>query len=152
MCNFMSAIVTRDGRLLRHDWIDAHEDLVYLHRLRDDKPPQAASFVRVEFAPPADDPQAIADPTRYALRLDEPDAPAWWDDELRGRVVSDLRGVIERMIVRHTAPILAGGAWIIAGNVGRVLGARVVAVVAGGTVQRVWSGGTVQRVEDGAGR
>lgn len=56
MCRFLSAIVTRDGRVLHHEATDSHEALIGHFGLRDttDHDYAMQHFCRVEFVPDQD--------------------------------------------------------------------------------------------------
>ena len=80
MCQFFSAIVTRDGRVLFYEE-DSHETIVRRAGLRDDDL-HLRGWVRVEAVPDA----AGAFPS---VRVDETSVPAWyaedraaWDDRV----------------------------------------------------------------------
>ena len=108
MCKFLSAIVTRDGRVLSApEYTDSHEDLIAAFGLRDNG---LDHFCRVEYTPKGAEYDNL---DSYVLRLDEDDEPSWWA-ERKDDVEAELRHRIEAMIVREDHDILLGGCWIIA--------------------------------------
>ena len=72
MCNFLSAIVTRDNRILFCE-DPSHETIIQRANLRDDNR-HIRSWVRVECVPGPD----WAFP---AVRVDETSVPAWYEDD-----------------------------------------------------------------------
>jgi len=50
MCNFWSAIITRNGEVLYDKDLTSHEELVKKHHLKDDKL-ENRDFVRIEIVP-----------------------------------------------------------------------------------------------------
>lgn len=62
MCEFLSAVVMKNGDIIYNPYTDAHEDLVALHNLRDNR---EGKFARVEFKP--DDPTDLDKPEKYKL-------------------------------------------------------------------------------------
>ena len=115
MCHFKSAIVMQDGRVLHSEFTDSHEDLIALYGI-DDKRRSAeiTKFVRVKFYPT--NLIDLAEPEKYVLRLDENQAPAWWDDERKEAAAGELKAIIERMIVDDNREILVGGSYILTKN------------------------------------
>ena len=112
MCNFLSALWTRDGRLLTApEYTDSHTDLVAHLGLADNRWPDPR-FARVEFTPPADAAQ-IADLDKWTFRLDEEATPSWFDAESEAQCLDALRDSVSRMFVRDERPILMGGYWIL---------------------------------------
>jgi len=128
MCEFMSAIWTKQGDLLCDpSLIDSHEDLIALHGLRDEGHLGAGGrdWIRVEFTPP-DDGSKIADVSLWNLNIDEETMPCWVDrDVIRERCAAR----VQRMIVNEDKPILVGGPFIIVrGKIDKVVG-RIIAVL-----------------------
>ena len=117
MCQFMSAIITRDGQVLQNCLTDSHEELIAHFDLHERKANgHGQNFIRIEFTPGRDkeDRPVYDDSTGYKLRVDENETPTWFDAEARGKAEKFLRGVIERMIVRDERKMLLGGVWILA--------------------------------------
>lgn len=113
MCEFLSAIVMRSGDILTHDATDSHELLAKHFKLKEhrDSDKGVNGWVKVEFCPPN---YEYDQPDKYALRLDEDSAPAWWDAEMVEKVTTSLRAMIERMIVSANEELLLGGRHIVA--------------------------------------
>ena len=124
MCEFLSAIVMRNGDILTHDATDSHELLAKHFKLVEhrDSDKGVNGWVKVEFCPPNHE---YDQPDRYVLRIDEDCAPAWWDAEMVEKVTGSLRAMIERMIVSANEELLLGGRHIVAS------GKRVGQLVAG---------------------
>ena len=113
MCQFKSAIVTRNLDVLQNPFTDSHEDLVRLFKLNDTPTVRGEPrFARVEFYP--DDPKDYADSSKFKLRIDEAREPEWFDDKAKKKVTEKLRIVIDGMIIRGEADILCGGEYILA--------------------------------------
>src|SRR6202142_3536638 len=143
MCNFKSAIVTRQGDVCEHWNTDSHEDLIDLFNLRDRKD----FFVRVEFNP--EKVQDLIDVEKYVLKVDEENVPEWFE-EYREATQKRLSEIVSRVIRKdYAANILVEGAYILFGDtkIGKLFGARIVSL-SGGTVNNIW-GGTVNNISGG---
>jgi hypothetical protein len=126
MCNFLSAIVLRNGDVLSApELTDAHSELIEYFGLAEVSNSECSHFAKVEFTPSG----ALWEADKYALSVDEPTAPIWWD-EVKDGVESKLRSQIERMIVRDHRRLLLGGCWIVCGeaNVGNAKNGTLKAV------------------------
>ena len=137
MCNFLSAIVKRNGDVVCDpEHTDSHEDLVANEGLPDKG---KGEFVRVEFTPGG----VIDDPKTWNLQLDEAMTPIWWTDEMVEKVREYLERLVSNHIVRENRKVLIGGWWIIAkgASIGKNCGARI--YVNYGTVTTNAYGGTV---------
>ena len=71
MCDFFSAIVTRDGRVLAHDLIDSHEEIIDVFGLKDGP---LDHICRVEFLPDYAD---MTNLDKWTFKIDQP-SPGWW--------------------------------------------------------------------------
>ena len=162
MCNFLSAVLVRDGDLLLDpEHTDSHEDLIEIHRLRDDG---RGRFVRVEFVP---DKEAPGDLSRWALNIDEPSTPDWIDlAALRERLVE----IVRPHLVTDERGLLIGGWWILLGGakIRKADNARIAAMTGdsflesasgstridgvrdSATVSSVWGSAAVSDVRDSA--
>jgi hypothetical protein len=154
MCQFLSAIVTRQGNVYCNPLTDSHEDLIEIFGIKDTKPMQ--NFVRVEFTPETT--TDMVNVEKYKLRVDEPSTPNWFDNELREKTIDRLKAILNKMIITEDRKILIGDAFIIdhakidSLRFGRVVaqyGGTVNKVLDGGTVNKVLDGGTVNKVLDG---
>jgi hypothetical protein len=120
MCNFLSAIVLRNGDVRTHDASDSHSELIDRYGLPEDTDLQ--HYAKVEFTPYRHGAHSYrldyADVDRYTLAVDEPTEPKWWP-EVRDRVEATLRAHVRRMVVSDRRRRLLGGRWIL------VDGARV---------------------------
>ena len=99
----MSAIVMRNGDVLRNPWTDSHEDLVTLFKLRDNK---VGNFARVEFRP--DEPKDLATPAKYKLHVDESVCPDWFTEAKQEKVADKMRGWVKAMIIGGDCDLLCG--------------------------------------------
>jgi hypothetical protein len=99
MCQFFSAVLTKNGDLLYNLVLNSHEEIIELFKIKDT---QAAffgqNFVRLEFVP--DLTKNLSKPEAWTLKLDERETPEWYDpdkaqekcwDVISGIVVSDER-------------------------------------------------------------
>ena len=107
MCQFKSAVVGRTGEIYHHWSTDGHEDIIEMFGLSE------ADICRVEFSSTTYEPANIES---YALRVDEREEPAWFD-EYRERVTKDMGRLVAGMMVRENTRILRGGKWILVGDV-----------------------------------
>lgn len=69
MCNFLSALVLKNGDVLTHPMLDSHSDLVRWFKIPDAQAHQ--HFAKVELTPTTD----WLDPQTWAFRLDEATVP-----------------------------------------------------------------------------
>ena len=144
MCNFKSAIVTRNGDIFSYDETDSHEVIITAVGFKDDGSLIASrSWVRVEFNPPKDS-SKITDSSKWVLKVDETSAPDWWD-EIKAKVREDLWLLVKRSMVDDARKCLIGGAWILlpGAKVQQMVGSRVVLVVKGADL----SGANLSRVD-----
>ena len=145
MCNFLSAIVLRNGDVLSHPMLDSHTELVQHFRLPDTRA-HHQHFAKAELTPEGD----WLDASTWQFRLDEETAPGWWAD-VSSQAEATLRARAEKMIMKtgeHS--LLIDGCWIIGGDaVVRDVRAGRVRRVSGGTISGV-SGGTISEVRGGS--
>ena len=137
MCNFKSAIVTRDGTIFEYPETDSHEVIIAAHGFKDDGSPIASrSWVRVEFTPPSDI-KEITDKSKWTLKVDEASAPDWWQEK-REDVRDDLWIRIKRMMVDDERKCLIGGAWILlaGARIHKMVGSRIIRVADGANLSR----------------
>ena len=156
MCNFLSALVMRDGSLKMHPMIDSHSELVEYFKLPDAKP-FIQHFAKVELTPDYTSNDTVLDVSTWKFRLDEESEPQWWAD-VSERVERDLRARAERMILRSgDHGLIVDGCWIVGGDAkirelrsGRIvrLCGGTVSAISGGTVSEIW-GGTVSAISGG---
>ena len=144
MCNFLSAIVLRNGDVLTHPMLDSHLHLIQHFKLPDTRE-HHQHFAKVELTPTGD----WLDVSAWQFRLDEHTAPGWWED-VKASAESTLRARAEKMILKtgeHS--LLIDGCWIIGGDaVIRDVRAARIPRVSGGTISDV-SGGTISGVRGG---
>lgn len=110
MCNFLSAIVLRDGTVLCEPSLTNHEDILDYFGI-----PQTEgsliSFVRVEYSVCAEEWWDLAN---WKLRVDEKFYPDWWTEEVKERVTRDMRRRIEACIIRDKRAVLPMGVYYLA--------------------------------------
>ena len=109
MCNFKSAIVTRNGKLLHNAFLDSHEDIVDLFNLHDNG---MDNFVKVEFIPHG----KFWEIDNYKFKINEYDeykVPSWWTKELEEKTIQNLTKIIKNMIFSGKRKILVGGKYIL---------------------------------------
>src|SRR5574343_276120 len=103
MCNFLSAIVKKNGDVLWHPNLDSHSDLIIYHKLRDDR--FRNNFAKVELTP-GDNP---LDPTTWQWKIDEPTRPEWMDeveDTAQKKLITIAKGMV---IDNGHHPLIADG-------------------------------------------
>ena len=144
MCNFLSAIVLRNGDVLSHPMLDSHSDLVQHFKLPDTRQ-HHQHFAKVELTPTGD----WLDVSLWNFRLDEETVPGWWAD-VAVQAEATLRARADKMILKtgeHS--LLVDGCWVIGGDaVVRDVRAARIARVSGGTITDV-RGGTITDVRGG---
>jgi hypothetical protein len=96
MCQFLSAIVLKNGDVLHSPLLDSHSELVTLFKLPDTSA-HHQHFAKVELTPPADW-EGWADVSNWDFRLDEPTQPGWWADVAQSAEES-VRNIIRRAIL-----------------------------------------------------
>jgi hypothetical protein len=152
MCDFLSAIITRNGKIFQHWATDHHSSLIDIFGLHEGAGAvvKDQNFIRVEFSPAKEnDKKDFCDAAKYILYVDEEFTPDWFDSDMRANVDGFLREQVSRMIVRDSRKLLVGGCWIIAEGAHIETAMQCRLFIAGGTVQSVDSGGTVQSVDSG---
>lgn len=125
MCQFLSAVVSKNGEVYCDPFIDSHEEILQRFNLKDDNSEFIKNIVRVEFIPQNDD---WFDVDNYNLRVDENSTPAWWI-EVEQSVRQNLSDRIKRMIVdKAENKVLCGGVYIVRDS--KILWARYTKIVA----------------------
>jgi hypothetical protein len=113
VCNWRSFLVLRDGKLVTNWLTDSHEHLIAWQELSDGND-HLDHFVRGEFTPPMkDDRLDYANVDGYTLKVDEQEAPAWFDADMRQGIHGQLADMVRGMIVADHRSILMGGQWIL---------------------------------------
>jgi hypothetical protein len=123
MCEFFSAIYTKQGKLLYNLHLDSHEDIVALYNLRDNSDTFfRQNFARVEFVP--DHTKDITKPDAWTLRLDETNTLDWWDHE---KAAEKCWEVIKKIIITDYRRLLVGGVYILANEakIDKIINANV---------------------------
>lgn len=119
MCQFLSALVTKDGQVLHaSEYTDSHEVLVRYfgyakndQQLNDDR----RLFVRVEFTPPGDL-STVVDIKKWRFLLDESVAPAWFNKSIEDLVKTKLRNIVKKMLIGGDQDVILGGCYILHGK------------------------------------
>jgi hypothetical protein len=118
MCQFLSAVVTRQGKVLTEQTSDSHEDIIALHGIKDGT---TQNIVRVEYSS-----VTLSDLDSYKLGVDENITPDWFG-EYREQVESELREMVRGRIIEGDVPILTAGKWILkSGTVGKCMDGCVI--------------------------
>ena len=147
MCQFLSALVLRNGDVLTHPLLDSHSDLVRYYQVPDDRT-HHQHFAKVELTP-GDTDESWLDPATWRFRLDEETAPGWWED-VKGAAEATLRDRAKAMIVTTgRKDLILEGCWILAGDAefADVRGGRIVRML-GGTLTAM-CGGTLTAMRGG---
>lgn len=110
MCNFLSALVVKNGTVLSHPMLDSHSDLVRYFKMPDTSA-HHQHFAKVELTP--DD---LMDVSTWRFRLDEDTTPGWWED-VAARAEAELRKRAGAMILRAGEhDLIVDGCWIVGGT------------------------------------
>ena len=137
MCNFLSALVLRNGDVLTHPMLDSHADLVKYYALPDDNE-FIRHFVKVELTP-----VDWADASTWKWKLDEEADPAWWNDVKDG-AEKKLSAKAAAMILKDVErELIVDGCWIVAGK-------SKIRDVRSGRIVRVQDSASITNVRDSA--
>jgi hypothetical protein len=141
MCNFFSAIWTRDKQLCWHWCTDHHSDLMAIFGLKDSS---EKHFVRIEFTPPSDL-KTVTDVSTWNFDLDEQRRPGWFDEEDEGECRKKLESIISSHIVNNDRDVLVDGPWILTGDakVNRVISGRIALMLGSSNVGEMWESSKV---------
>ena len=144
MCQFLSAIVSKNGEVYCDPFVDSHEEILQRFGLRDNDSQFIDNIVRVEFTPQNDD---WFDVENYNLRVDENSIPAWWQ-EVEQSVRQNLSDRIQRMIVdKAENKVLCGGVYIVRDS--KILWTRytkMLLICGNSTIKNVWDNSTIENV------
>ena len=141
MCNFKSAVVTRNGKFLHNAFLDSHEDIIDLFNLHDNG---IDNFVRVEFIPRG----KFWEIDNYKFRIDENEVPSWWAKELEEKTVQNLRKIIKNMIISGERKILVGGKYILYNAKINKIANCVIQTMDNSQVNKMWSNSQVNKMFD----
>ena len=137
MCQFLSALVLRNGDVLSHPMLDSHADLVTYFKLPDTSA-KVHHFAKVELVP-----VDWLDPATWTWTVDENVLPIWWD-EVAEAAEATLRARAARMIlVDGTHRLIVDGSWLIGGT-------AIVHDVRGGRILNVRDSAQIYDVRDSA--
>ena len=115
MCNFLSAIYLRTGKLLcQPEFTDSHDELLRANHIieRQTNAP-VQQFVKLELTPPA---EFTTDTSKWAKRVDQNEVPAWFDQAARFDAFEQMSDVIAAALVIGDRDLLLGGFWILSRN------------------------------------
>ena len=114
MCNFLSAIVLKNGDILcAPEYTDSHEDLIQHFNLQDNEMSKYLErFCRIEFVPPKGM-VGISNLSNWVLNVDEQETPSWFDKE---KVRNSMESLVRDHIISDNRKFLLGGWWILVGN------------------------------------
>ena len=118
MCQFLSAVVLKSGKILMDpEHTDSHSDLLRANNLKDNEQSLLREkFARIEFVPPEDVSQVI-NLSKWRLILDEQRTVSWWDakkDEVREKLEVEVG---KHILSSGEHDLLLGGWYILAGDV-----------------------------------
>ncbi len=147
MCQFLPAILQRNGDLYYNLLTDHHEDLLLALGLPDLSTWDPA-FARVEIVPPETEAGYFADPSEWQFLMHTPEA-SWITEPMMHSAAETLRGVIRALQVKKPCSALIGGTWILDAPVTFLRDARVIA--ARGSMTAPSSGSRTWRQVNGFG-
>ena len=129
MCEFFSALVTRQGEMIWDPATDSHTDLIDSCGLRNVEDSECSYFAKIEFTPSSRDKADEID--GYTLRVDEYNEPGWFDDEMRENIIKKCRSIVSRMILTGEHKCILSGKYIIGkgAKIGRTVNSNIVAML-----------------------
>jgi hypothetical protein len=135
MCEFISGYVSKNGYIFDGaGFTDSHSEIALIHNLRDsDVAFYAQNLAKWECTPPKDNAQ-WSDFSKWTVRADENETPAWFDPE---KIRAHVAKLAAPWFVADARGVLLGGCWIFDGEkatVKQVLQGRIVAVINGATL------------------
>ena len=137
MCDFLSALVLRNGDVLSHPMLDSHSDLVTYFKLPDTNA-HIQHFAKVELTP-----VDWMDAATWKWSVDEAVLPIWWDD-VKDRAEATLRARAAGMILKDGEhQLIVDGCWIVGGT-------AKIRDVRSGWIRRVQDSARVSGVWDSA--
>jgi len=143
MCQFLSAVVSKNGEVYCNPFIDSHEEIMQYFNLRDDTSQFINNIVRVEFTPKDDD---YFDVENYQLRVGENSIPDWWAEQ-EISVRQHLIDRIKRMVVdKAENKVLCGGVYFVRDS--KILWTKQVRMLTkkNSTVNEMWGNSTVNKM------
>ena len=146
MCQFLSALVLKNGDVLSHPMLDSHSDLVRYFKLPDTDV-YIQHFAKVELTP-----VDWTDAATWTFRVDEDVLPAWWAD-VAAQAEATLRDRAARMILKDGEhDLIVDGCWIVAGTaqVSDVRSGRIVRVQDSAQISHVWGSAQISDVRGSA--
>ena len=144
MCNFLSVLILKNGRVLHHPMLDSHADLVAYFDLPDSTP-FLERFAKAELTP-----EDWLDPSTWEWRIDEAVRPQWLGD-VEAQAEKAARNIARKMIITEATKVprlIVDGCWIVGGKgvVRDVRGGRIIRVQGSATVRDVGDSATVSNV------
>ena len=135
MCNFLSAIWTRPGKLIcEPTYTDSHSDLIEAFGLREKMTTAPVQdFVRLELTLPDGSENEFFDFAKWREQIDEREVPTWFDDAARFDAFESMRELLAAARDRSDKSLVLGSLVFAKASAMRVIGCRVTA----------WSGSNV---------
>jgi hypothetical protein len=146
MCQFFSAVLTKNGDLLYNLVLNSHEEIIELFKIKDT---QAAffgqNFVRLEFVP--DLTKNLSKPEAWTLKLDERETPEWYDPDKAQEKCWD---VISGIVVSDERETLTTGHYILTENavVKKVINSHILFMNGRSKVEKMYSSSKVGEMYD----
>jgi len=152
MCEFISAILTKDNRLFCDpEHTDSHEDLIDVAGLADDTAdPARMTFARVGYVP--DPNKDLTKKSSWELYIDQLIVPTWLTDKRRSLLRDRMWSIAKKVVVTDHRDLLLGGCYIIAGSasVRRIKNSRIYAVYESAKIDYVCESAIIVNVHGSA--
>lgn len=149
MCQFLSAIITRDGNIyMMPNVTDSHSELVEWCGLQNGDDDRLPGFAKVQFSPPEGG--SLANIEAYRLTVEEECSPIWFDDSMCADIEAKLRHAVQAMIIDSPRTLLLGGCWILVGEakVQIVKTSRILAMYGSSRVEAMYDSSRVEAMYD----
>ena len=125
MCNFLSAIYLRTGKLICHSTCtDSHSELLEANKISErvtDAPVQ--QFVRLELVPPK---EFTTDTSKWSEEIDDHEVPNWFDKAARFDAFEQMREIIREAVVSGNQGLVFEKLLIISDGSVKTRGCRVI--------------------------
>ena len=137
MCKFVSGYVTKAGDIYDGaGFTDSHSEIAQIHNLRDtDVAFYAQNLAKWECTPP-EDTKLWQDFSKWDVRADENETPAWFDPE---KIRAHVAKLVSPWFVRDARNVLLGGCWIFDGEKAaakQVMQGRIIGMLNGANLDR----------------
>jgi hypothetical protein len=146
MCQFLSAIVSRNLEIYWSPFTDSHEDLIDLFQIKDRM--INSNFVRVEYISQNN---KYWDIDSYKLRLDEMEECKWYEEN-RELIKEKLNEILKKIIlIGETREILIGGKFILKDcNIGKIKNCFVLSISGKSQVESISGSAQVEYISGSA--